>query len=362
MLLPDDERLDIAKLAAVFSDTTNCYKFYWLLAVLDSLRENGSPRIAMRDLSIRMIASVWYPLDYFNLSFGKQDSFKSIADFVSERIIVDNGPKAPSLFYQLNNRLSTTDLVTLHSKVDGLLRFVPYRFIRPFFAQETRGIPDYQVNARLIELANHSKRSPYRFVGDEIELTENWFTYLKQHQVILRGFTQWHLVQFLQKHNPNVIGLTEKLEKPGVRVLTTASKFWKTYMTANPALTCIYSGQLITPSNVSLDHFLPWSYVAHDHLWNIIPTPKAVNSKKNDWLPSMELYFTAYAWLQYKGFQYHAGHRNDKLLEDYHLLFAQSLDYIRHQPFDWFRERLERQVLPHLQTAQNMGFPYPFRG
>ena len=63
MLLPEDERLDIAKLASVFSDTTNSYKFYWMLAILDSLRDNGQARIAMGDLSNRMIASVWYPLN-----------------------------------------------------------------------------------------------------------------------------------------------------------------------------------------------------------------------------------------------------------------------------------------------------------
>jgi hypothetical protein len=41
MQLPDSERLDIAKLASVFSDTTNSCKFHWLVATLDSLRENG---------------------------------------------------------------------------------------------------------------------------------------------------------------------------------------------------------------------------------------------------------------------------------------------------------------------------------
>ncbi|GAB3719420.1 HNH endonuclease domain-containing protein [Spirosoma flavus] len=361
MLLPEDERIDITKLASVFSDTTNSYKFYWLLAILDSLRDNGRTRIAMRDLSIRLIASVWYPLDYFKLSFGRQDSFKLIADFVSERMAIDNGPTAPGLVDQLQSGLSESDLTTLYGKVGNLLRFVPYRFIRPFFAQELRGIPDYQVNVRLVELANQSSKAPYRFSGDDIELTQDWFRYLNQHQAILRGYTQWHLVRFLQKHNPNVIGLTEKLEKPGVRLLSTASKFWKTYLVANPKLTCIYSGQLITEPNLSLDHFLPWSYVAHDQLWNIIPTPKAVNSQKNDWLPSMELYFNAYAWLQYQGFQFHAINGNNKLLEDYHLFFAQSLDSLRDQPFDWFRERLERQIIPHVQTAKNLGFTYPFK-
>ena len=140
MLLPEDEHLAITKLASVFSDTTNSCKFYWMLAILDSLRENGRTRIAMRDLSIRMIASVWYPLDYFKLSFGRQDSFKLIADFVSHRMAVDNGPTAPELVDQLRSGLSESDLTTLYGKVGNLLRFVPYRFI-----------------------------------GDDIELTEDWF-------------------------------------------------------------------------------------------------------------------------------------------------------------------------------------------
>lgn len=71
MELPKDERLDVSRRAAVFADTTNSYKFYWFLAILDSLHENGQPLISMRELSLRMVASVWYPLEYFKLSFGK---------------------------------------------------------------------------------------------------------------------------------------------------------------------------------------------------------------------------------------------------------------------------------------------------
>ncbi len=114
MELPESNEVDVARLAAVFSDTTNSYKFYWLLAILDGLRETGQTQFSMRDLSLRMVANVWYPLDYFKLSFGKQDGFKPIADFVSERITVDNRPTAPNLFTQLNARLLATDLTQLH--------------------------------------------------------------------------------------------------------------------------------------------------------------------------------------------------------------------------------------------------------
>ena len=360
MELPESDKVDVSRLSSVFSDTTNSYKFYWLLAILDGLRETGQTRLSMQDLSLRMIANVWYPLDYFKLSFGKQDGFKPIADFVSERITVDNRPTAKSLFSQINAGLSATDLAQLHRKVSVLLNWVPYRFIRPFFAQETRGLLDQHVNARIAELANQTHTAPYRFVGDDIEINDAWAAYLQQRQAILRGFTYWHLVRFLQKNNPNVIGLSEKLEKPGVRILNNANKFWKDYLTQHPTLTCIYSGQSITASNLSLDHFLPWSFVAHDQIWNIIPTPKSINSAKSDWLPSVDLYFSGYAQMQFDGFHFHAANGRNKLLEDYSVLFGQSLESIQQQPFTWFAERLERAVLPQLQTARNLGFFYPF--
>ncbi|GAB3838635.1 HNH endonuclease domain-containing protein [Hymenobacter jeollabukensis] len=360
MQLPADDRLDIAKLNTVFSDITNSYKFYWLLAILDGLSENTDNRLPLRELSLRMVAGVWYPLDYFKLSFGKQDGFRPIADFVSQHLVVDNRPTAPSLFTQLNKAVPPEILAQLYKRVDVLLHWVPYRFIRPFFAAETRGLPDQQVNAHVAELAGQSARAPYYFMADAIEVHPAWADYLRRHRGILRGFTYWHLVRFLQKHNPNVIGLSEKLEKPSARVLNTAGKFWKEYVAATPGLTCIYSGQPLTVANLSLDHFLPWSYVAHDQLWNIIPTPKAVNSAKSDWLPSIDLYFEAYARLQFAGFQFHAAQGHEKLLEDYHVFFAQSLNALQQQPFGWFRERLERQVLPQLQTAQNLGFSYPY--
>lgn len=108
---------------------------------------------------------------------------------------------------------------------------------------------------------SHPHRVMYRFVGDSIELNCIWVDYLQKHQVILRGFIFWHLVKFMQKNNPNVIGLSEKLPKPAERDLKAANRFWKGYLAENADLTCIYSGQRITVQNLSLDHFLPWSYV-----------------------------------------------------------------------------------------------------
>ncbi|WP_231936532.1 hypothetical protein [Fischerella sp. NIES-3754] len=45
---------------------------------------------------------------------------------------------------------------------------------------------------------------------------------------------------------------------------------------------------------------MPWSFVAHNQSWNIIPTTQSVNSSKSDNLPSEE-YFHDFVELQHCG-------------------------------------------------------------
>jgi diadenosine tetraphosphate (Ap4A) HIT family hydrolase len=103
--LPHHSTLEMGKLSSIFGNTTNSYKFYWFLAILDSIKENENPLIHTNELALRMVANVWYPLDYYKLSFGKQDSFKEIASNVSSLYEVDNSIKSKSLFEQINTIL-----------------------------------------------------------------------------------------------------------------------------------------------------------------------------------------------------------------------------------------------------------------
>ena len=359
--LPESEELDISSLSGVFSNTTNSYKFYWFLSILDSLQENGECVIRQEDLALRMLANVWYPLDYYKLSFGTQDGFKPIAEFITSRIVIDNRVNAPNLFHQINLRFPEEESSELSQKVINLVRWVPFRFIRPFFEVETKGFKDSRVDKVLEEFSNSLfSIEPYRVIykisKNTIELNPVWVGYFQKHQGILRGFIYWHLVRFVQKYNPNVIGLTEKLEKPRKRDLGLAAKFWKEYLVEHPDITCIYSGEIISKINMSLDHFLPWSYVAHDQLWNIIPTPKSINSSKSNCLPS-ERYFKDFINLQYQVVQFYLNKRKMNFLEDYDQIFRTDLRQIS---LEEFTDTLQKHFLPHFQTARNLGFSYPY--
>jgi HNH endonuclease len=358
--LPEDSDIDVPSLARVLNDTTNSYKFYWFLAILDSLQTSSDGRLLKADLSLKMVANVWYPLNYYKLSFGVQDQFREVAQFISNRLTVNTKTNAPDLDSQLRTQLTDTELIGINRRVSDLLRWVPYRFIRPFFQLETKGLPDSQVNNAIASLANQSTKTPYRFDGDAIIMNEAWVRYFQRYQYILRGFINWHLVRFLQKNNPNVPAISEKLERPVDRDFKAANPFWKTYLAHHSELTCIYSGQPVTTANLSLDHYLPFSFVAHDQLWNLIPTTRSVNSAKNDWLPDTEAYFEKYAQLQFDAVQFYAKAGQAKKLEDYSLLFREGIETIQNQAFTDFKERLSRAILPQLQTARNMGFSYPF--
>lgn len=364
--LPHFYNLEIGKLSSVFGNTTNSYKFYWFLAILDSIKENDNTRIPMNELALRMVASVWYPLDYYKLSFGKLDSFKNIAQYISTIYTVDNSINSKSLFEQINENVAPEQIKNIQKKVTStLLQYVPYRFVQPFFSQETKGLRDNYMNNAIKNLSNtlftiEKERVIYRFSDDCVEINDVWFEYFKIHQGILRDFIFWNLVRFLQKNNENVIGLTEKLTKPIQRDLKLANDYWKSYLKSNTPISCIYSNDIITLQNLSLDHFIPWSYVSHDRLWNIIPTPKNVNSAKNDKLPSIDLYFQKFALLQYQSFAYHVKNEHFKLLEDYSLFFRKELKNIALLSENDFVLELQKQILPQIETAKNMGFEYPF--
>jgi len=360
--LPPSPRLPVEHLSGSFNNVTNSYKFYWFLALLDQIKETQSPLIPVNHLLARMVAGVWYPTNYFRLSFGKQDRLGQIA--LDLKAAINLPPDAPR--QEVIN--ATLDYMSngspLAREINSLGAYVPYRFLRPFFATQLRGKVDWKINALIQEMADDSFASSstpclYRFQPQMgmIEIHPRWLAYLQEHLAILTGFCLWHLLNYLQKNNPNVPNIAAKLFEPETRNLNASRRFWREAFDALGTIRCIYSGRAMSKAAFSLDHFLPWSFVAHDLLWNLIPTPKNVNSAKSDQLPDFALYFGPYARLQYDAFQAIATPQKEGALEDYVLLFKRpSIRDIQTMPFDDFQQTLRDTIAPQIQIARNMGF------
>ena len=359
MQIPSDNHLPIDKLSAIFNDTTNSYKFFWFLAILESLKE-GKTEILVDNLVIKMISTVWFPINYYRLSFGKQDQFSNQIKNLQSLYHFPKNIKKQELEQIITNHSNQKEIQEL---LKLLSKYVPYRFIRPFFANELKGVIDNQVNDLIVNLANEnflniSKTSIYKFSVNQksIIINPNWLNYLEKHLSILEAFCKYYLILYLQKNNPNTPNLADKLAPEIERDLKNGKLFWKTYLNENQNLSCIYSAKIISQTDLSIDHFLPFSFVAHDQLWNLLPTTRSVNSSKSDNIPDLDIYAQSFLKLQFEAFKVNFEKRNLKILEDYSNVLNSDLNTIYQMSFATFSEKVFQVVSPLVQIASNMGF------
>ena len=118
----------------------------------------------------------------------------------------------------------------------------------------------------------------------------------------------------------------------------------------------------MTNENISVDHFVPWQYVAHDELWNLHPTTRSINSSKSNSLPSWTLYFNALGELEYRAYELRKQNKMVALefnkIAPYHLnnqeirnqLYCAGLDKTT------FIGRLDHVIRPVYESAQTSGF------
>jgi hypothetical protein len=344
-------------IATLFNDTTNSYKYYWFLAILNRVKVSGEKRIPLAEVAAEMLDLVWFPLNFFKLSFGKQDQFALIAQRIAAYI--DSSSK-DSIMAQVQKKAPEKEAREITRQILQLTRYVPYRFIRPFLAHELKSNTDATVNREIQTLANRyasedPNRLPYWFKDDCIVLNEPWLAYFRDNIGILQHFCYWDLANFVQKHNPNVPGISQKLFRPTDRGHRIHIPTWKRFYEQNQPLSCIYSGQPVPP-DFTLDHFLPWSFVVHDLNWNLVPVSKSINSSKSDHLPKLDLYLPRLVKVQWDFLKF-LEHTNAKAIKEHYVaLFKDTFPNIAAMEHERFDRQLRESILPQYQIASHMSF------
>ena len=194
---------------------------------------------------------------------------------------------------------------------------------------------------------------------DSIRLNDSWRSFLIENLGIVQSFAEHHLALYLQARNPNVPGVVNKLRAPTTRQLTVARDFWRFVRSdfekaGKPAeFQDIYSERQLGDS-FSIDHFLPWSFVVHDLLWNLTPVEAATNSSKNDVLPDLDLYLPRLAKLHFSAIE--VARKRPKFLEDYIDCFKQEAESLLALGENGFVIKYREVIVPQAQIAMNQGF------
>jgi len=348
--LPSNNNLSISRLTQIFNITAASYKFYWFISFLQLFAKNKNvKRIDVRDILIQMICNAWYPVVFFKLSFGYSDQLQKNITKIRKKLNISQDISLDELFVLLKKNEDKT--------VNGLITHfnqqVPYRFLSPWIEY----INNRDVIKRSQQLENNCIYSLLNDNELQIEINPLWKDYLFGNNKILLDFAFWRLTLYVQVFNPNIPNVPQKLIKPVKREsLSNQKKFWKIVFEKENKIECIYTGKSLTWNNFDMEHFIPWSFVLHNQMWNLLPADSSINSSKSNKLPSLNRYIKPFVEIQREAINivFEKNPKN-KMLEDY--LFIEGtiqglLNLSEKELVDRFKNTLE----PLIQIASNSGF------
>lgn len=362
--LPSSSKLNIASLAQLFNNTSECYKFFWFQAILNKLTvktgSSASSTLTFDSLVNEMIVNAWFMVNEYHLNLGPADNLENVVKHLQDISGFQSNVKRDKLLSFIDN--CGDERVKEYKKI--LISNVPYRLQAPFMS-DFKGSAWHVGVKKLIEGINEHdgliyKIGPYAGLATELHIDDAWVYYMEEHQNILDDWMKFNLISYLERRNPGVPGIINKLTPPEARDLKRVTDFWKTVM-QHREITEIYKSQTMDASDVSIDHFVPWSYVSHDEFWNLSPTKKSINSAKSNNLPDWHVYFNAFCELHYQAYELLAErdvkHAFEKCL-DKHLNDgnARIIWAREEQTKAEFCKSLEDIMTPVYQSAKRSGF------
>ncbi len=363
--LPYDEKLNIGYLSRLFDDTSNCYKFFWFQAILGKLTENKT-RFTYNELINEMIADAWYMVTEYHLRLGPigvTDNLEEAVKYIGKVMQFPASEKRSVILSYLEN--SDDRVLTGYKK--ELIKNVPYRIHSPFLDEIKIDKREWSRPEKLSHKINQQRRLLYYYdafgqLSTAIYINDDWIPYLLRNKEILQGWLQLNLIHYLQKRNPSVPGIADKLSAPQNRDIERVRKYWKLIINIRPDIKDIYGHKDLSNTTISVDHFVPWQYVAHDELWNLHPTTKSINSSKSNGLPEWELYFEPLYKLEF--LSYSLSKENNIVAEEFTKISKHHLNndevyrtlYCDGLSEKEFGNRLQNIIRPIYDAAKNNGF------
>ena len=115
----------------------------------------------------------------------------------------------------------------------------------------------------------------------QIDLTQDSLNFLTKNHETLRLLSIGRWVKFTEKYSkaPRIYEKIEGRLKRG-----SVKPYRDALVTSGMAIQCFYCRNQLD-SDWAIDHFLPWSFVLDDKLWNLVPSCRGCNSDKSDSIP-----------------------------------------------------------------------------
>ncbi len=365
--------LDLEGFSRMMKDPSYCYKFYWLEAIVQLISEDKR-ETTYNDIINEMIANAWYSVLEFHVHlsgiWGDGDIKDSLEKAVLKLHKLTGLPSNVSKV-EIKNKIAEFDK-ELHGEKITLTQNVPYKALSGFANRYSERIDLNSSAGKMMAYYNriNSIESPMPYTFGEqkglerkIIFHESWIQMIQDNMVAILGWIQYEKVRWLQNNNPEVPGLVYKLAPldDKMRKLGFVRKLWDGVLNTTKIID-VFKEEPIKKESYDVDHFIPWSFVMNDELWNLMPIDSSLNSSKRNRLPQWDKFFIRFAQNQYTMYELvheKAGIR--KLYEscyrdNLHSIWASQELYRKGNSREEFYEILERNMRPVYDSARRQGY------
>ena len=363
--------LDLKDFFLMLKDPTFSYKFYWLEAIVKLISE-GKNEASFDEIIDEMIVNAWYTVVEFHIHLSGYvlGEVKDQLELAVVKLSEVSNLKSNS------SKMEIKEAIKLHNEdlnkyKTQLTKYVPFRALAGFF--DTIDIKIELSNStktvNIIRAVNEDKSFlPYTITDDKglekvVKFSSVWIDMIRDNTVSILGWIQNEKLKYLQANNPEVPGLVYKLvpldEK--MRRLKRVHTIWDAIMETK-TIYGIFSQEVLNDATYAIDHFLPWSFVMNDELWNLMPMEASLNSSKSNNLPKWEPFFKRFADNQY--IMYESIHKENKIMDIFKTIYKDNLHslwaiqdlYRAGNSKDTFQAILEKNMKPIYDSAERQGY------
>jgi hypothetical protein len=348
-----------------------CYKFYWLEAIVNLISE-GVVTTTFNDIIDEMIANAWYSVVEFHIHLSGVVA-GDVRDGLERAVlklhdISELNSNASKL--EIKNAIKEHDKELNKEKIQ-LTNMVPYRALAGFFIKSDVAVNWDSISRLVTYIQNFNEKTarlPYVLgtssgLKREVIFNLSWVKMIQDNTVPILGWIQYEKVKWLQNNNPEVPGLVYKLAplNDKMRKLSKVRDLWTAVMTTN-TIHDVFNDSVIDVNEYDVDHFVPWSFVMNDELWNLMPMDSNLNSSKSNKLPKWNPFFERFAanqFLMYKEICDKESIRKlfEKCYKDnLHSIWANQELYRMGNSKDTFYNILETNMRPVYESARRQGY------
>ena len=118
-----------------------------------------------------------------------------------------------------------------------------------------------------------------------LQINPCMYDFICKHKVIIEKLNYYAWAKFLERVNDEATTtkLLGKIDESSKRI--NLSVYRKILFDEFETHNCFYCGKKLRPGEIDVDHFVPWSFIKDDNLWNMVLACPSCNRRKNDRLP-----------------------------------------------------------------------------